>query len=260
MQAYAQRIWGCRFFWLSLVRSDLRARYRRSVLGLGWSLLNPIAMTAVLCTVFHGLFSVDLKEFAPYLLSGLAFWGFISATVVGGCSCFTSGESYIRQFPAPMAIYPLRTVLGGGFHFLMAFFVALILTWTLQGFGNLAALWSLVPIFCLLLVIGWSLAVLSGLVQVHFPDSQHLLEVGIQMLFYLTPIMYPRHLLEQKGMSWLVDLNPLASLVELIRAPMLRGELPATHFILTSLVLAAITTSAAGMALVRLERRLIFHL
>src|SRR5262249_18391644 len=56
MQAYLGAIWRCRYFWLSLVRMDLRHRYRGSVLGLGWSLLHPIAMTAILCTVFHHLF------------------------------------------------------------------------------------------------------------------------------------------------------------------------------------------------------------
>lgn len=259
MQTYAVRIWDCRFFWLSLVRSDLRARYRRSILGLGWSLLNPIAMTAVLCAVFHGLFNVELKDFAPYLLSGLAFWGFISTTVVGGCCCFSAGESYIRQFPAPLAIYPLRTVLGAGFHFLMAFSVALALTWAFQGVGNLGALWSLVPICCLLLLVGWALSVLSGLAQVHFPDSQHLLEVGIQMMFYLTPIMYPRELLEKK-IGWLIYCNPLASLVDLVRMPVLHGELPGTQSIVISLILAVVLSGAALLALVRLERRLIFHL
>ena len=125
MTAYVTELWRLRHFWMALVRNDLRNRYRRSVLGLGWSLLQPIAMTAVLCTVFAGVFGVSLSEYAPYLLSGLTFWSFISAAAITGCQSFFQGESYIRQHRAPLAIYPLRTTLGAGYHFLVGMGVVL---------------------------------------------------------------------------------------------------------------------------------------
>ncbi|HEV3003052.1 MAG TPA: hypothetical protein VGX78_01260, partial [Pirellulales bacterium] len=84
MRAYAAAVWKCRYFWMSLVRMDLRTRYRRSILGLGWSLLNPIAMTAVLCIVFHNLFQMEIKEFGPYLLAGLTLWGFLHSSITQG--------------------------------------------------------------------------------------------------------------------------------------------------------------------------------
>ena len=88
MTAYVTELWRLRHFWMALVQNDLRNRYRRSLLGLGWSLLQPIAMTVVLCTVFAGVFGVTLKEYAPYLLSGLTFWGFISTAAISGCQSF----------------------------------------------------------------------------------------------------------------------------------------------------------------------------
>jgi ABC-type polysaccharide/polyol phosphate export permease len=72
MVSYAAAIWRCRYFWFSLVRMDLRTRYRRSVLGLGWSLLHPIAMMAILCTVFASVFKVSVEEYGPFVLGGLA--------------------------------------------------------------------------------------------------------------------------------------------------------------------------------------------
>ena len=103
---------------MALVRIDLKNRYRRSLLGVGWSLLHPILMTIVLCTVFGQFFHRgDLKTYAPFLLSGLIFWNFITTAMNQGCLCFFLGESYIRQHPAPLAIYPLRTTLGAGIHF-----------------------------------------------------------------------------------------------------------------------------------------------
>ena len=123
MTAYVADMWRLRHFWIGLVRNDLRNRYRRSLLGLGWSLLQPVAMTIVLCTVFAGVFGASLREYAPYLLSGLTFWSFVSVTATTGCQSFFQGESYIRQHRAPLAIYPLRTTLGAGYHFLVGLVV-----------------------------------------------------------------------------------------------------------------------------------------
>src|SRR5262249_61787146 len=80
MIAYLGAIWKCRFFWLSLVKMDLASRYRGSVLGICWSLLHPIAMTAILCVVFKYAFNMpNVRTYAPLLFTGLTFWGFFSS-------------------------------------------------------------------------------------------------------------------------------------------------------------------------------------
>src|SRR5712691_5286172 len=109
MRDYLAEIWRCRYFWLTLVKVDLRTRYRRSILGMGWSLLHPIAMTTILCIVFSTIFKRDVLDYAPFLLAGLATWNYVLSSALSGCQCFFQGESYIRQYPAPFAIYPLRT-------------------------------------------------------------------------------------------------------------------------------------------------------
>ena len=259
MTGYFSEIWRLRFFWLALVRNDLRNRYRRSVIGIGWSLLQPIAMTAVLCVVFSRWMSMPMREFAPYLLTGLTFWGFLTAVVMQGCQCFFQGESYIRQHPAPLAIYPLRTTLGAGFHFLLGFGIAMVFVWCMQGFGNLPALLSLVPTFLLLFVIGWSLAVCMGVANVMFQDSQHLIEVAMQILFYSTPILYPREAIGGR-MGQIIGLNPLTSLLELIREPLLHGSLPSQRAVGIGALVGLVAVSAATLALKRFEKRMIFYL
>jgi ABC-type polysaccharide/polyol phosphate export permease len=255
---------------MALVRNDLRSRYRRSIIGIGWSLLQPIAMTVVLCIVFCQLFGQSLREFAPNLLSGLTFWGFMTAVVTEGCQCFFRGESYIRQHPAPLAIYPLRTTLGAGFHFLLGFGIALAIVWTLQGFGNLPALVCLVPIFALLFVVGWSLAVCVGLMNVMFQDSQHLIDIVMQMLFYVMPIIYtPKMLilrLQQLSLNlgwdlnWMINLNPFAVLLALMRAPLLEGQCPSLALSLLGSLIGCLAVGIAALALRQFEKRLIFYL
>jgi ABC-type polysaccharide/polyol phosphate export permease len=262
MTGYFAEIWRLRYFWMALVRNDLRNRYRRSVIGIGWSLLQPIAMTIILCIVFGGMWKLDVRTFAPYLLSGLTFWGFLSAAVIQGCHCFFQGESYIRQCPAPLAIYPLRTTLGAGFHFLIGFAVAILLVWCVNGFSNLSVLPVLIPTFLLLFVIGWSLAVCTGIANVMFQDSQHLIDVGLQILFYVTPIFWlPEQLSANRPcLTWFVDMNPLAALLDLLRQPLLYGQLPSSWSVGMGTLTALALVVAATLGLRRFEKRMIFYL
>ncbi|MGA2068200.1 MAG: ABC transporter permease [Thermoguttaceae bacterium] len=260
MLGYLRKVWKVRFFWITLVRNDLRNRYRRSIIGVGWSLLHPIAMTAVLCGVFARLLGSDLATYAPYLLAGLVTWNYIVAVMNQGCQCFFVAESYIRQHPAPLAIYPLRTALGAGIHFLIGLAVVLVFTWCLRGFGNLPALVGLLPAVLLLFVIGCSLAVCMGVVNVLFQDSQHLTEILLQILFYATPIIYPAEMLRERGLATLVAINPLAALLDLVREPVINGRLPSLQAVGVGTAAAALAAAAAVAILWRFERRLIFYL
>jgi lipopolysaccharide transport system permease protein len=217
-----------------------------------------------LCFVFSQLFGLPVRTFAPLVLSGLTFWGFITAVVMQGCQSFFQAESYIRQHPAPLAIYPLRTTLGAGFHFLLGFGIAVVVVWCVNGFGNLPALLSLIPTAALLFVVGWSLAICMGVVNVMFMDSQHLVEVFMQIIFYMSPIIYPADLLlgklEKLNMTWLVNWNPVAVLLELIREPLLHGQLPSLRAVGLGALWTLVAASAATLALKRFEKRMVFYL
>jgi lipopolysaccharide transport system permease protein len=261
---YLSQTWKLRYFWISLVRNDLRNRYRRSVIGMGWSLLHPILMTAVLCAVFSQLFGLSVRTFAPNLLSGLTFWGLITASVMDGCQSFLRSESYIRQQPAPLAIYSLRTALDAGFHFMLGMGVAVVLVWCIRGFGNLPALLCLIPTFALLFVLSWSLTTIMGIANVMFQDSQHLLQVIMQIAFYLTPIIYPRSMLlaklEKQHVGWLIDLNPFAVLLELIRTPLLENSPPSMTHVVLGCAFCLAAALIAMLALAKFEKRMIFYL
>lgn len=257
---YLRSVWACRYFWLSLVGMDLRSKYRRSVLGLGWSLLQPVAMAGVMCLAFKNLLNMDAWGYGSFLLAGLCFWNYFHGVAMLGCNSLLAGEAYIRQHPAPLAIYPLRTVLAASFHLLIALSFLVVLTWCVDGFGNVPALPALVPAVVLCVVLGWAVATLLGLANVYFHDTQHLLEVILQLLFYATPIIYPPRILSGSGAEWLLDVNPLAAFVNLIRMPVLAGEIPPLSVFATAALTTLVAVGLATLALAKLERRLIFHL
>lgn len=260
MLSYTANVWRYRYFWGSLVRMDIRARYRGTWLGAGWSLLHPLAMSAAMCVVFHKLFGMSIQDYLPLLVSGMVFWQFLNGCAVGGSSCLTSGEAYLRQVPAPMAIYPLRAALCAGFHLSIAFLLVLVANAAINGLDDPMSVLSLVPSFPLLILFGWSLAVLSGFAHAYFPDMRHLIEIGMQMLFYATPIMYPPDMLRDRGMGWLMDFNPVASLVEVVRLPLLGRGFADAEAYMTAGGLIAVTVSLAAITLNRLERKVIFQL
>lgn len=259
MLDYCRAVWRYRYFWGSLVRMDIRTRYRGSWLGAGWSLLHPLAMAAVMCVVLHSLFGVDIREYLPSVLAGIVVWQFGAVCANAGCGSLIQGEAYIRQFPAPMGIYPLRTTLAAAFHLSIALVVVTAGNAIFNKFDP-ASIAAAFPAFALLIVVGWSIAVLAAFANVYFPDAQHLIEVTLQLLYYITPVMYTPALLRDRGAGWLVDYNPLAALIDVVRAPVLGQGPPEFSVYLTAIGSAICLFGAATLTLNRLERKVIFQL
>jgi lipopolysaccharide transport system permease protein len=256
---YFRRIWKLRWFWYSLVENDLHARYRHSFLGIGWSLARPLGLTLIFCVVFSTVFHVRIDTYAPYVLVGLTLWQFFVENVTLGCRSFHTGAAYIRQQAVPLAIFPLRTTLGAAFHTGVALLLGLSVTWFFQGFNNLAALPWILPSMALLFVLGWSVATVCGLAQTHFPDTCYILELALQFLFYLSGIMFrPQDLSNNPMIAWVMDCNPLWSVLELIRQPVLHGQAPPWHNVVISLVFVGTMAALACVSLRKLERKLVF--
>jgi lipopolysaccharide transport system permease protein len=120
MTAYFYGIYESRYFWTHLALSDLRSKWRRSFLGVAWSVVQPLGMTMLLAVVFGKIFHQDIVEYAPYILSGMITWDFFTATLTGGSLSFVQADAYIKQYRHPLAIYTLRTTLTNLMVFMMA--------------------------------------------------------------------------------------------------------------------------------------------
>jgi lipopolysaccharide transport system permease protein len=267
MFRHLSAVWTARHFLLALVKLDLRLRYRRSVLGVGWSLLNPIAMTIVFTVVFSQMFGDSNPiGYAAYALAGLAVWGFLRDAATAGSRAFLINEPYIRQSPLPYTVYTLRTVLGQAIHSGLSLIVvvALLGLWKRDP-GVLAGLGLALPGLVLAVVAAWAVATIGAFVTAFFHDTAHLLEVAAQLGFFLTPIMYRRSILDDRGLGWLVDINPVNIFLAVIRDPLLTG-LPAGGFAslgqayLAALVLTAVLSALAVGVVSWLHKKVIFYL
>jgi len=256
---YFYRVFKLRYFWMSLVRNDLQNRYRRSFLGIAWSLARPIGMTVVLSTMFTAAFNLSLETYAPFLFLGIALWQFLVQSMTVGCGAFKLGAAYIRQQPVPLAIFPLRTVLGTGIHTGLAFLVAILVTWYFVGLPSFLVALSVVPGVVILLLVGLALATLLGILHTHYPDTQHLLEIALQALFYLTPVMYDTKTFSGRSqLTWLITWNPFTAVLELVRRPLLTGQYPEPLHLAQAGVFLAVISLLAWVCLRHFERDLVY--
>lgn len=266
MIQHLKTVWQFRYFWASLVQLDFRNRYRRSALGILWSMLNPLAMTVVFCIAFGTIMGMaDWRKFAPQLLAGLAVWNFIKESLVLGCDAFVRGEAYIRQQPLPFSIYPLRVVLGTLIHFMISLALVVVTVMilapeTVSTAAVLARLPGVIPAILLLVVFAWSIATIAAFAGAYFHDTKHLIEILTQLLFFLTPIMYsPARVVEKVG-AWMIELNPVAHFLMIISYPLADGSAapPDTYFTAGCVTAALFGLACCTMAW--LQKRLIFQL
>lgn len=256
---YLSRMWEMRYFLGSLVSLDLKTRYRHSFLGIGWSLIRPVAMSVVFCVIFCRLFKLEVAEYAPFVLTGITVWQFLVEASLLGCTSFGQAAAYIKQKPLPLALFPLRTVLGCGIHGGISLMLALAVAWLFNCSFNVFAFLALFPSIALVFMVALFMAILFGMMQAHFPDTRHLLEIGFQIVFYVTPVMYYPSLLRAKNHgAWLVELNPFAHVLDLVRLPIWKGEIAPWTSYAWAAGFCLLVGLLAVWCLKKLERTLVF--
>lgn len=255
------RIWNVRYFWMHLALSDLRAKFRRSYFGILWAILNPLLLTLLMTFVMSTIFNVPPGDYAPYVFSGLIIWDVIVSSSITGCTTFVNAEGYIKQYPHPLMIYPIRNVLVAIIHFGFGF-IGLFL-WILfvkPENLNWTFFWC-IPGMIVLALIALPLATICGILNTKFRDFAQLVVLIFQAIWYISPIFISVEALQaSRHLAGLVNYNPVYHILNIIRAPILHGQSPvAENFIYAGGVIIIFWLIAFVM-LRRNERTLIFYL
>lgn len=257
---YVAGIWAARYFWIHLSLSDLRTKWRRSFFGILWTVIQPLGLTILISIVFGKIFHTPIGDYAPYILSGMILWDFVTASAIGGSLAYVQADAYIKQSTHPLAIYGLRTVLTNLIVFLCAgtSLLVWVLIWRPQ---NLGWCWLAVPtIIPVLVLIAWPLATLFGYVGARFRDLPHGLGLIFQALWFVSPIYFEPKLFRGGGLDTLVDANPIYHLLQIVRAPLLQGEWPTPENYAFSFGLIVLLTLLAVMVGRSAEKKVIYYL
>lgn len=231
-----------------LVDRDMKLLYKRSALGIAWTLINPLLQLAVFSFVFRSVIPVDIPQFSSFAFSGLLIWTWSQTALFQATGLITSNKALIRQPNFPTAILPVVTTMTGLIHFLLALPV-LIIFLAVDGVQPSSVLFVLPLLMVIQFVLTVGLAYPLAALNVTFRDTQHTLGVLLQMLFYLTPIFYDLNSVPKEFQPF-YQLNPMVPLLEAYRAILLKGTQPDWQVLLiVSLAVAVILP--IGLAIFR---------
>jgi ABC-type polysaccharide/polyol phosphate export permease len=222
-----------------LVRRDIVARYKRSLLGIAWTMLQPLGMMIILTLVFSKLFG-RVDGYSAYLLSGLIAWTFFAQTTTATIYQSVWGGTLLRRIYIPHTAFAVASIGTGVVNLLLSivplFFIMLIIrrpiTW--------AVLFIPVPIL-LLTAFALGVGLLLSSIAVRFPDISEMYQILIQAWMYLTPIMYPSDILPDAYRHLLLYFNPMYYLILMFRVPIYDGVLPSLPLCLIGTGIALLT-------------------
>ena len=217
-----------------LIARDVKLRYRGSYFGMAWTLLNPIAELAVLLFIFGSVLPLQIENYAAFLFTGLLVYTWFQSSLVFATVAVVNNRDLIRRPNVPLGILPIISVASTLLHFLLSLPVLVVLM-AVTGVpitGAVLALPALIAVqFVLILALAYPLAAL----HVWFRDTQYFLKVGLQLLFFMTPVFYEARTIPER-FRFLYRFNPMAGIVDGYRDVLIRGAVPSIQTWVTLLV------------------------
>ena len=243
--------------WMLVVR-DLKVRYRRSVIGFLWTMLQPLLTMIVLHAVFSALFKFDIVNFPVYALSGIMFWNFFSQSITVSMNSLKSHAYILQKVPVPLAIFPITTVISGLinlFFTLIPLFGILIFT----GHEITSAILFLPVAILVATLFTLGAGLLLSPLAVFFSDVVELVGVILTMLYFLTPIFYPKEIVANQSWYWIVQYNPIRSILEIFRDPIYFRKIPPLDHFSVALLVTAVVLALGAWVFKRSSAKIPFY-
>ncbi|WP_317618713.1 ABC transporter permease [Dickeya oryzae] len=211
------RLWSYRGFILGNVKREFQSKYRNSLLGALWTVLNPLAMIVVYTVIFSHVMKTKLStsdgaySYSIYLCAGILFWGLFSDIVGRAQTVFIDNANLIKKINFPRLCLPVIIVLNSLVNFSIIFSIFTIFLLLSHSFPGWIY-FSLIPVMFVLVLFAIGLGITLGVLNVFFRDVGHFFGIFLQFWFWLTPIVYPSSILPENVKVYL-NLNPLAGII-----------------------------------------------
>ena len=230
--SYFSHIWKDRYVLWELTTKALSIKYKRSMLGMAWSVLVPLGLASIIGCVYGVLFGVPPRTFLPILFSGLNVWILILGCADGGTQAFLAAEGYLKQ-----------TLVNIGTEF---FSVKMLLFFP-----------GCIVLFVFLLAVSNITAIFNLIAR----DYQPFQSIILQGVFYATPIIYLPSMLEEKGYAFIYKLNPFYYFISIIRTPLLGKEIaPLSEYIIATSIAFILFGFSIWLVMREKRRGVVFRL
>lgn len=217
-----------RYLWdllLELVSRDIRLRFKRSLLGILWSLVTPLVQLVVLRFVFTTIVPLDIPDFTAFLFIGLIVWAWLQSSLDQAATSIVDNGELVRLAGFPIAILPVVTVAANLIELVLALPVLGVFLWNAGGSPLSPALLLLPLLLAIQFLLLLGVAYLVAALQVTFRDIKHLLGIALMLGFYLSPVFYQVHQVPPR-FAVVYTLNPMVHLLGAYRDVLLRGTVP----------------------------------
>ena len=243
----------------SLVTRDFKLKYRRSVLGVLWSILNPLLMMIVLAAVFSYMFRFQIENFPLYLILGTIMFDFMNRGTTGALESVIHAQSLIKKIRINKMIFPLQKVIFELVNFAISLVAVVIVMAYFQVIPSIHALWGLPLLIVIVTLFTAGLGLLLSALAVFFRDVMHLWGVLITAWTYATPLFYPFEMLPD-WMQTAEMFNPMYHYVTFFRDVMMWNTNPGGLECLVCLGMAAITFAVGFIVFRATENKFILHI
>ena len=243
----------------NLVSRDLKVKYRRSVLGFLWSILNPLLMALVIHTVFSRLFRFDIQYFATYYLVGSLIFNFVVECTSNALGSVISASALIKKVYIPKYIFPFQKCVFALVNMLFGC-VAVIVVMLIQGVPFHATMLLFFVPMCYAFVFAYGFGLVLAAATVFFRDIQHLYSVFTAVWMYLTPIIYPEEMLLSNGLGIIMKLNPMYYYTHYLRSVVMYGTLPSLDENIMCIVFALVMLIVGNIVFKKTQDKFILHI
>lgn len=259
---YVNEVARYRHLCWNLVGSDLRSRFRRSQIGILWAVVQPLAFSLMIAVVYGTIFKQDSYwQFAVYVFSGMLVWEYFTSTAIGSLDALVNASGYLRQLRIPFLVFQMRGPLVSSVIFLFGFAGLVTLLLILgqappPGWHLLLIPMALVFAFLFVMPVGIILSILGA----KFRDMRYITMIVLQAMFFVTPVMLTRDVLQNPKLEFLHYVNPAVPLISLFREPLLYGQLWDPRELLVLMVWTVALWAVAAIVSASFGRRIIFSL
>jgi ABC-2 type transport system permease protein len=221
---------------ISLVKKDLRGRYKGSVLGFLWTFINPLLQLAIYTVVFSTIMRAGIEEYYIFLFVALIPWIFFSTSISGGASCILNQKDMVKKIYFPREVLPIAHVTSCFVNMLFCFSIIFGVVF-ISGIGmNINAILYLPVIFIIEYILALGVAMFSSAITVYFRDFEHILGILTMAWMYLTPIMYSIDMIPEEYKN-LFLLNPMTSIIVAYRDILYYKSIPQMTHLLNAIIL-----------------------
>jgi lipopolysaccharide transport system permease protein len=224
-------LWTYRGFVAGSVQREFQSKYRNSLLGAAWMIINPLAMIVVYTLIFSQVMRTKLPgvdstlAYSIYLCAGTLTWGLFAEIIGRGQNVFIEYANLIKKLSFPRICLPVIVVVNAGLNFSIIFFIFvcfLIISGNFPGWPFLGVL----PVLAIQVVFSIGLATILGVLNVFFRDVGQFVGILLQFWFWLTPIVYPAILLPEEIRGSLLTWNPMAPVISAYQTILVNGQWP----------------------------------